>query len=78
MFAFTSMGDKIQKNVNQGKGPYVYRIHGQNYHMIGSLLLVDRSLPKFAQLYVYVADNKVNNKMNAIRYIYLLITIVVI
>ncbi|KAF9608742.1 hypothetical protein IFM89_010874 [Coptis chinensis] len=38
IFAFTSMGGKIDYAINNGGGPYVFRIHGQNYHKIGSLL----------------------------------------
>ncbi|GJW45254.1 hypothetical protein Tco_0074053, partial [Tanacetum coccineum] len=38
MFAFTSMGAKQDKSVNQGHGAYCYRIQGQNYHRMGTLL----------------------------------------
>ena len=31
MFSFTLKASNIQKNVNQGRGLYVYRMHGQNY-----------------------------------------------
>ncbi|XP_076908504.1 uncharacterized protein LOC143565409 [Bidens hawaiensis] len=55
MFSFTSMGGKIDKSVNKGKGPYVFRLSGQNYHAIGSLLPNDGTKPKFSQL-----DNKIS------------------
>ena len=29
MFAFTSMGEKIDKTLNMGRGPYVFRVRGQ-------------------------------------------------
>lgn len=32
MFAMTSHGAKIDYNVLKGKGPYTFRMHGQNYH----------------------------------------------
>ena len=48
MFSFTSMGGKIDSSVNDGNGPYVFRLHGQNYHKIGSLLPKSGSPPKFA------------------------------
>ena len=66
MFSFTSMGGKIDNSVNQGSGPYVYRIHGQNYHLIGSLFPSIGSQPKFAQLYVYDTGNEVSNRLRAI------------
>nr|GEW78563.1 uncharacterized protein [Tanacetum cinerariifolium] len=41
MFAFTSMGGKQDTSVNVGRGPYCYRLHGENYHLAGPLLPVD-------------------------------------
>nr|GEX74684.1 hypothetical protein [Tanacetum cinerariifolium] len=38
MFAFTSMGGQVDDTVNYGRGPFCYRIHGENYHRVGSLL----------------------------------------
>ena len=38
MFAFTSMGVDIDRSVNIGRGPYVFRINGVVHHRIGSLL----------------------------------------
>ena len=38
--------------------------------MIDSLLPNTGSTPKFAQLYIYDTDNKVSNKISAIRYLY--------
>ncbi|XP_056689190.1 uncharacterized protein [Spinacia oleracea] len=48
MFAFTSMGGKIDSSVNRGRGPSTFRLHGQNYHRIGSLLPPTGSSPKFS------------------------------
>ncbi|KAF7826476.1 uncharacterized protein G2W53_017640 [Senna tora] len=45
MFAFTSMGGKIDHSVNNGKGPYVFRLHGQNMHLLGSLPPCDEEPP---------------------------------
>ncbi|KAF7812516.1 putative AT hook motif-containing protein [Senna tora] len=39
MFAFTSMGGKIDHTVNNDKGPYVYRLHGQNMYLLGDFSL---------------------------------------
>ena len=54
MFAFTSMGAKIDKSINNGSSPYVFKISGQVHHLMGSLLPLDGQCPKFAQLYIYM------------------------
>ncbi|XP_074304677.1 uncharacterized protein LOC141639455 [Silene latifolia] len=65
MFSFTSMGGKIDNSVNQGRGPYTFRMGGQNVHRIGSLLPPDRKTPKFCQLYIYDTEEEVQNRKNA-------------
>ncbi|XP_019170931.1 PREDICTED: uncharacterized protein LOC109166402 [Ipomoea nil] len=49
MFCFTSMGGKVDKSINRGNAPPIFRINGQNFHLIGSLLPADGNQPKFAQ-----------------------------
>ncbi|XP_020090993.1 uncharacterized protein LOC109712000 isoform X3 [Ananas comosus] len=66
MFSFTSMGGQIDSTINQGGGPYVFKLHGQNCHMIGSLLPTQGSRPRFSQLYIYDTDNEVLNRISAI------------
>ena len=73
MFGFTSMGDKIDNSLNNGKSPPTFRLHGQNYHLIGSLMPLDGEKPKFAQLYIYDTDNEVNNRVESVRYVFLLL-----
>lgn len=63
MFQFTSIGGKIDEDVNRRPGPYVFRICGQNYHRIGSLLPVDGQQPCFAQFYIHDTENEVSNRM---------------
>jgi len=66
LFAFTSMGGHIDHEINrQGGGPYVFRLNGQNYHQIGTLLPKEGSHPKFAQLYIYDTENEVQNRIRA-------------
>lgn len=67
MFAFTSMGGNIIREVNNGTGPPVFVMHGENYHQIGSLLPHPGARPKFAQLYIYDTENEVQNRMAAVR-----------
>nr|GEW30526.1 hypothetical protein [Tanacetum cinerariifolium] len=47
MFIFTSMGEKVDDSVNRrGCGPYVFRLHGQTYHSMGSFLLQEAKQSK--------------------------------
>jgi len=39
MLSFTSMGGAINHSIMDGHIPYYFRINGNNYHRIGSLLL---------------------------------------
>ncbi|XP_057432073.1 uncharacterized protein LOC130724815 [Lotus japonicus] len=64
MFAFTSLGGKVDANMNDGGGPPQFVISGQNYHRIGSLLPIEGQKPKFAQLYIYDTKNEVGNRMD--------------
>lgn len=61
-FAMTSHGAQIDTKVLKGKGPYTFRIHGQNYHLIGSLLPEENTKPKYAQLYIYDTSNELSNR----------------
>ncbi|KAL6549360.1 hypothetical protein OROHE_008477 [Orobanche hederae] len=65
MFCFTSFGGKIRHSINQQKGPYTFRINGQNYHKMGSLIPAEGANPKFAQLYFFDTQNEVSNRMSA-------------
>ncbi|VVA13357.1 Hypothetical predicted protein, partial [Prunus dulcis] len=67
MFAFTSMGAKIDKSINNGSSPYVFKISGQVHHLMGSLLPLDGQCPKFAQLYIYDTHNEVLNRLDAVN-----------
>ncbi|XP_031112149.1 uncharacterized protein LOC116016128 [Ipomoea triloba] len=67
MFCFTSLGGRIDRSLNTGNAPPVFRISGQNYHCIGSLVPIDGSMPKFAQLYIYDTNNEIKNRINSVR-----------
>ncbi|KAH9691884.1 ATP-dependent DNA helicase [Citrus sinensis] len=66
MFAFISMGGRVDASINRSKGPYVFRMSGQNYHHIGSLLLEVGKKPQFAQLYIYDTENEIDNRINTL------------
>nr|XP_011466952.1 PREDICTED: uncharacterized protein LOC105352220 isoform X2 [Fragaria vesca subsp. vesca] len=38
MFTFTSMGANVDTTVNNDHGPYIFKISGQIYHLMGSLV----------------------------------------
>ncbi|XP_039846437.1 uncharacterized protein LOC120705942 [Panicum virgatum] len=67
LFAFTSMGANIDRSVNDGRGPPVFKISGQVHHRIGSLLPPEGSPPKFLQLYIYDTANEVSNRLKALH-----------
>lgn len=72
MFSFTSMGGKIDSSLNTGNSPPIFRMHGQNYHSIGSLIPSEGSPPKFAQLYIYDTQNEIANRLQAVRLVFFL------
>lgn len=67
LFSFTSMGAKINKNINDGQGPYVFCINGQIHHRIGSLLPQKNNDPKFAELYIFDTKNEIENRIQALN-----------
>ncbi|XP_024039627.1 uncharacterized protein LOC18040843 [Citrus clementina] len=60
------MGGRVDASINRSKGPYVFRMSGQNYHHIGSLLLEVGKKPQFAQLYIYDTENEIDNRINTL------------
>jgi len=69
MFAFTSIGGKIDSSMNNGSGPPQFILNRQNYHCIGSLLPENGSSPKFVQLYIYDTENETTNRIQHFGYV---------
>ena len=67
MFAMTSLGAKIDTSINMGRGPYVFKISGQIYHRIGSMLPEENEDPQFLQLYIYDTENEVANRLESFQ-----------
>ncbi|KAJ3702672.1 hypothetical protein LUZ61_006377 [Rhynchospora tenuis] len=65
IFAFTSMGVRVDESINSGRGPYVFRVSGQVCHLMSSLLPADEHPPRFAQLYMYDTENEIANRLNS-------------
>jgi hypothetical protein len=66
LFAFTSIGVDIERSVNDGRGPPLFKIHGQVYYHVGSLLPPDDGPPKFVQLYIYDTTNENQNRLKCL------------
>ncbi|KAL6567653.1 hypothetical protein OROGR_001321 [Orobanche gracilis] len=49
----------------KGKGPYTFRMDGQNYHKMGGLVPSRGYTPKFSQLYIYDTEEETRNRINA-------------
>ena len=63
MFAFTSLGVDIDRSINTGRGPYIFRINGVVHHRVGSLIPEEGSKSQYAQLYIYDIANEVQNRL---------------
>ena len=63
MFAMTSMGVHAINSINDGRGPYVFKISGQLCHRIGSLMPSGGKRPEYCQLDIFDTENEVRNRM---------------
>lgn len=70
MLSFTSRGGKIDNSINIGKGPKIFKLHGENYHLIGSVKPPPGESAKFSQLYIHDTENEVENRLSALRYFF--------
>ncbi|KAI8983897.1 hypothetical protein BDB01DRAFT_835502 [Pilobolus umbonatus] len=61
--SFTSLGAKLDLSVcNRTRGVYNFRIHGNIYHRIGTLLPDGNTAPSFAQIYIYDTTSELSNR----------------
>ena len=67
VFSFTSLGGKVENSVKKGPGPQMFQLHGENYHLTGSLTPNEGDYAKFGQLYIVDTENEVENRSNALR-----------
>ncbi|PWA59202.1 hypothetical protein CTI12_AA348290 [Artemisia annua] len=63
MFSMTSFGAQIDDTINDGRGPYVFKISGQIHHWIGTICPTNKDEPKFMQIYIFDMDNEVAHRM---------------
>ncbi|KAJ9561491.1 hypothetical protein OSB04_006651 [Centaurea solstitialis] len=63
MFAMTSFGAKVDDSINNGSGPFVFKVEGQISYWIGCLCPLDDDNPRFLQMYIYDTDNEIENRL---------------
>ncbi|KAK1370908.1 hypothetical protein POM88_037000 [Heracleum sosnowskyi] len=68
IFALCSFGGTVDEAINNGSGPYVFRVNLQTYHSIGSLVPPDGRTPKFAQFYMYDGQEAVDYRLGFPRH----------
>ncbi|XP_056848871.1 uncharacterized protein LOC130499009 [Raphanus sativus] len=66
VFSFTSLGGKVERSVKKGVGPDMFQLHGENYHLLGSLRPEDGNNAKFRQMYIADTENEVKNRSNCL------------
>ncbi|KAH8939712.1 hypothetical protein BDL97_15G050400 [Sphagnum fallax] len=64
ILSFTSTGARIHESVTGTRGVYAFRIQGEMYHRIGSLLPQHDVQPQFCQLYIYDTANQLQHRQN--------------
>jgi hypothetical protein len=57
------LGAAVDKTINNGTAPYVFKINGVVHHRIGSLLPRPGLRPKFSQLYIYDTAHEESNRL---------------
>ncbi|CAN6925211.1 unnamed protein product [Brassica oleracea] len=68
VFSFTSLGGRVERSLKKGRGPDMFQLQGENYHLLGNLTPPDGSDPKFGQLYIVDTKNEVENRSKCLRY----------
>ncbi|PKY59706.1 hypothetical protein RhiirA4_482684 [Rhizophagus irregularis] len=66
ILACSSFGASIDESF-QGQGVSNFKIHGQIYHRIGSLMPDEGQKPVFVQLYIYDTDHENSNQFRIMR-----------
>jgi hypothetical protein len=62
--AMTSVGRDVDDTLNNGGGPWIFKLHGELTHKIGSLLPPSGSTPSYAQLYIHDTEEALQHRMN--------------
>ncbi|CAA7038474.1 unnamed protein product [Microthlaspi erraticum] len=63
LFSFTSMGGRVDHSVKKGRGPQMFQLHGENYHLMGSMIPQPGDYAKFYQMYIVDMENEIENRL---------------
>ncbi|CAN6868549.1 unnamed protein product [Brassica oleracea] len=66
VFSFTSLGGKVDRCLPQGRGPKMFQLQGENYHLMGSLKPPAGEEPKFSQLYIVDTETEIDKRASII------------
>lgn len=67
LFSMTSLGGKVDHSIKKGKGPKMFQLHGENYHLMGSMIPKPGDYAKFYQMYIVDSENELDNRLNFLR-----------
>ncbi|CAF1919487.1 unnamed protein product, partial [Brassica napus] len=56
---------KRDHSINNGRGPFVFQMSGENYHRSGDIVPEPGQAPKFSQLYIIDTLNEIKNRLDA-------------
>ncbi|RIA04816.1 hypothetical protein BRARA_K00910, partial [Brassica rapa] len=62
LFAFTSLGGKVDRSMPKGHGPQPFQLHGENMHLMGSMKPDEGDSAKFSQLYIVDNEREVDDR----------------
>ncbi|RID62868.1 hypothetical protein BRARA_E01910 [Brassica rapa] len=63
VFSFTSLGGRVERSLKKGRGPDMFQLQGENYHLLGAgITPPEGGTPKFGQLYIVDTENEVENR----------------
>ena len=65
MFSMTSFGENVDEDLNNSRGPYMFKVLGQISHKTGLLCHDVVKGARFLQLYLFDTENEVNNRCRA-------------
>lgn len=68
LFAFTSLGGKVDRSMPKGHGPQPFQLHGENMHLMGSMKPDEGDSAKFSQLYIVDNEREVDDRDSVMRY----------
>ena len=72
----TSIGGKMDNRVNDGRGPYIFRLNGQTHHRIGTLHLIMVRTPSLHSYISMILKMKSNTEWMPLVVVLLIKTLI--